>query len=124
MRLPSLRPPGLWPSDLGPSHAVLAVALLFLGLFLYSAAQTAVHGHATEQERRELARQVDVLLRQRAELKGLREYLSSDEYLEAVARTQFGLVRPGETAVSVDAPTAPLPERKPGQRWWEALFAR
>ena len=50
--------------------------------------------------------------------------LSSDEYVEAIARTQFGLVRPGETAVSVDGPTAPLPERKPGQRWWEALFAR
>mgnify|MGYP003340364600 CR=1 FL=1 len=53
-----------------------------------------------------------------------KESLSSDEYLEAVARSQFGLVRPGETVVTVDAPTAPMPERKPGQRWWEALFAR
>lgn len=129
MRLPSLprvnlRFFDLRPSNFGPSHAVLAVALSFLGLFLYSAAQTAVHGYATQQERRELTAQVDVLRRQRAELTGLREYLSSDEYIEAVARTQFGLVRPGEIAVNVDAPTAPLPERRPGQRWWEALFAR
>ena len=139
MRLPSLRLNGLrlpgvrldgWrlgalrTLTFGPSHAVLAVALLFLGLFLYSAAQTAVHGYAVQQERRVLAAQVDELRRQRAELVGLREYLSSDEYLEVVARTQFGLVRPGETAVVVDGPTAPLPERQPGQRWWEALFAR
>ncbi len=108
----------------GPAHAVLAIALLFLGLFVYSAAQTAVNGWTLEQQRGDLTRQVEQLRRQQAELKGLREYLSSDEYVEAIARTQFGLVRPGETAVSVDGPTAPLPERKPGQRWWEALFAR
>ena len=46
------------------------------------------------------------------------------EYLETVARTQFGLVRPGETAVVVDGPVRPRPERTAGQRWWEALFAR
>ena len=49
---------------------------------------------------------------------------ATDEYLETVARTQFGLVRPGETAVVVDGPVRPRPERTAGQRWWEALFAR
>lgn len=124
VRLSSWRDDSLRPLTFGPSHAVLAVALLFLGLFLYSAGQTAVRGYAVAQERRMLAAQVDQLRRQRAELVGLREYLSSDEYLEVVARTQFGLMRPGETVVMVDAPTVPLTERQPGQRWWEAMFAR
>jgi cell division protein FtsB len=116
--------PRLWFSAFGPAHVVLTIAVLLLGLFLYSAAQTATQTYRLHAERRVLVHQVDELRRQRAELQGLREYLASDEYLEGVARTQFGLVRPGEIAVVVDGPTRPLPERTPGQRWWEALFAR
>jgi hypothetical protein len=41
-----------------------------------------------------------------------------------VARSQFGLVRPGETAVVVDAPPAATPTTTPGERWWESLFSR
>jgi cell division protein FtsB len=119
-----MRLPGLRLSAFGPAHVVLTVAALFLGLFLYSAVQTAAQTYRLHAERRVLVYEVDELRRQRAELQGLHEYLGSDEYLEAVARTQFGLVRPGETAVIVDGPTRPLPERTPGQRWWEALFAR
>jgi cell division protein FtsB len=117
MRLPSL-------GSFGPSHVVLAVAALFLALFLYSAVQTAAQTYRLHEERRSLTYEIDELRRQRAELQGLREYLASDEYLETVARTQFGLVRPGESAVLVDGPTQPQPERAAGQRWWEALFAR
>jgi cell division protein FtsB len=117
MRLPTL-------GSFGPVHVVLAVAALFLALFLYSAVQTAAQTYRLHEQRRELTYEVDELRRQHAELQGLREYLSSDEYLEAVARTQFGLVRPGETAVLVDGPTKPRPERTADQRWWEALFAR
>lgn len=119
MRLPGLRLPVF-----GPAHVVLTVATLLLGLFLYSAAQTAAQTYRLHEQRRVLVYEVDELRRQRAELQGLREYLGSDEYLEAMARTQFGLVRPGETAVLVDGPTRPPPERTPGQRWWEALFTR
>lgn len=108
----------------GPSHVVLTIAALLLGLFLYSAAQTATQTYRLHAERRVLVHQVDELRRQEAELRGLREYLASDEYLEGVARTQFGLVRPGEIAVVVDGPVQPAPERVAGQRWWEALFAR
>ena len=119
MRLPRLSLP-----EFRPSHVVLAIATLFLCLFLYSYVQTAARTYWLHEQRRVLVYEVDELRRQRAELVGLKEYLGSDEYLETVARTQFGLVRPGEVAVQVDAPIRPLPERQPGQRWWEALFAR
>ncbi len=108
----------------GPAHVVLAIASLFLMLFLYSALQTATHTYRLHEQRQQLTYEVNELRRQRAELEGLREYLASDEYLEATARIQFGLIRPGETAVIVDGPRLPPPERQPGQRWWEALFAR
>lgn len=118
MRLPGVRLPSF-----GPAQMVLAIATLLVGLFVYAAAQTAAQTYRLHDERRALTYEVDELRRQRAELRGLREYLASDEYVEAMARTRFGLVRPGETAVLVDAPGSVQPERRPGQRWWEALFA-
>jgi cell division protein FtsB len=108
----------------GPAHMVLAVALLLLGLFLYASVQTAMQGYRLRQAQRDLTVEVAELRRQRAELQGLLEYMSTDEYVEAFARQQFGLVLPGETAVEVDARPAPGTSRRPGERWWQALFGR
>lgn len=106
---------------------VFAVAALLLGLFLYAGVQTAAQTHRLRTEVDVLQSEVYDLRVQRAELDGLRTYLRSDEYVEAVARSEFGLVRPGETAVVVDAAGDDHhgpPTREPGQRWWEALFDR
>ena len=101
---------------------VLTLALLLLGLFAYAFFQTAAQSYRLREAERELLAEVQDLRDQRAELEGLATYLESDEYIEAFARQQFGLVKPGETLVEVDAPQGPRGERKPGQRWWEALF--
>ncbi|MGE3856907.1 MAG: septum formation initiator family protein [Dehalococcoidia bacterium] len=106
----------------GPSHMVLAVALLLLGLFVYAGVQTAAQSYRLREHEREMFMRVQELRQQRAELQGLLAYLKSDEYVEAFARQQFGLVKPGEILVQVDAPVAPPPERRPGEKWWEALF--
>jgi cell division protein FtsB len=103
---------------------VLAVAVVLLALFLYSALQTATQSYRLNRQQEGLQREVYELRLQRAELVGLLTYLGSDEYIEGVARSRFGLVRPGETAVVVDAPEAAEPQRLPGQRWWEARFGR
>lgn len=121
VRSPLLR---LYPRSFGPAHVVLAVALVLLGLFLYSAVQSAANGYRLNGELEALQAEVLDLRRQQAELVGLRAFLASDEYIEGVARTQFGLVRPGEVAVVVDARESDVPARRPGQRWWEALFDR
>ena len=118
-RLPRLR---LFP--FGPVHMLLALAALLLVLFVYSGVQTATQNYRLAEERRELVREIAELQGQVGELDGLRDYLASDEYIEAVARSRFGLVRPGETAVIVDAPDIEEREREPGERWWEALFDR
>jgi cell division protein FtsB len=74
---------------------VLAVAALLLALFLYSAMQTATQTYRLHDERRDLTAEVERLRNQKSELEGLQEYLGSDEYIESVARSQFGLVKPG-----------------------------
>ena len=106
----------------GPAHLVLAVALLLFGLFAYAAAQTATQTYRLREAERQLQIEIGELQRQRGQLTGLLEYVESDEYIEAFAREQLGFVRPGETAVRIDAPPAPESEGVPGERWWEALF--
>ena len=106
----------------GPSHMVLGVAVLLLGLFLYAAVQTAAKSYRLRQHEREVFMQVQDLRQERAELQGLLTYLKSDEYTESFARQQFGLVKPGEILVQVDAPPAAPVQRRPGQQWWESLF--
>jgi cell division protein FtsB len=101
---------------------VLAVAVLLLGLFLYAMVQTAAQSYSLRQSERELYEEVLRLRHEHAELEGLLTYLQSDEYVEAFARQQFGLVRPGEILVEVDAPPALRDERRPGERWWQWLF--
>ena len=101
---------------------VLAVALLLLSLFLYAGVQTAAQSYRLREHEREVFMRVQELRQQRAELQGLLTYLRSDEYVEAFARQQFGLVKLGEILVQVDAPAAPPVQRRPGEKWWEALF--
>lgn len=108
----------------GPAQMVMAVALVLLALFIYATVQTAAQGYRLKREEQALTQEVAALARQRNELEGLLRYLKSDEYIEGFARQQFGLVRPGEVAVQVDAPEASGEERLPGQRWWEALFGQ
>jgi cell division protein FtsB len=97
------------------------VALLLFVLFAYSLFQTTRGSTQLAVQYRDLEAQVADLSRQQAELEGLRAYLATDEYIESVARAQFGLVRPGETAVLVQAPPAEA-QHRPGERWWQALF--
>ena len=101
---------------------VIVVALLLMGLFLYAAYQTAAQNHRLQIQERALHAEIADLRQQHAELQGVAAYIESDEYIEAFARSEFGLVFPGETAFEVEAPAVPPAERRPGERWWESLF--
>jgi len=106
----------------GLPHIVLAVALLLVGLFLYATVQTAAQSYRLHREERALELELATLRRQYTELQGLLVYVESHEYIEAFARQQFGLVRPDEIAVDVEGRGVWTDARRPGQRWWEALF--
>ena len=123
--------PGARLAAFGPLQMVIAIAALLLVLFAYAGVQTAREQHRLAEQQREVEAEVAALRQQIAELEGIREYLASDEYIEAVGRARFGLVRPGETAIIVEdhaegdeALVTSGPEREPGERWWEALFGR
>ena len=116
--------PRLRPITFGPLHVLLPMVALLVALFGYAALQTAAQNYHLAEERRVVEAEIHALRTRQAELEGLREYLLSDEYVEAVARSRFGLAYPGETVVLVDAPPSEEPGREPGERWWEVLFDR
>lgn len=121
-----------------PPLAVLGVVVLL----------TVTFGGAywdTYQVRREasrLARERDDLRKQNASLREEIRLLNTPEYIERIAREQLGLVKPGEVAVILVAPSPapggtdvndtgsrPRPElTKPGaplpEPWWARLWRR
>lgn len=123
MRSPSLRF-SIPQLEFGPAQLVLTLAGVLLALFLYSAAHTVAQNVRVHRQVEQSRAEVYHLRLQKQELQGLRDYMQTNEYIESEARTRFGLVRPGETEVVVDAPRTAPTERQPGQRWWEALFRR
>ena len=88
----------------GPTHMVLTLAILLLGLFAYAFLQTAAQSYRLRLAERELVMEVQTLREQKAELEGLTTYLESDEYIEAFARQQLRAAgrdpRPGRRARS------------------------
>ncbi len=112
------------PISFGPLHVLFPLVALLLALFGYAALQTAAQNHRLAEERRAVQIEIHELRVRQAELEGLREYLLSDEYVEAVGRSHFGLAYPGETVVDIDAPAPDDTGRQPGERWWEVLFDR
>ena len=102
---------------------ILAVAVLLFGLFAYSLLQTTQSTVRLNEQRRALQMEVAGLTKEKADLEGLRAYLATDDYIEAVARSEFGLVKPGEIAVTVNAPPEPESTSKVARRWWQELFA-
>lgn len=57
--------------------------------------------HQLALEIRSIEAELAVVEAQNEELRQRLEYMNSDEYIESVARSELGLVRPGETAVVV-----------------------
>ncbi len=106
---------------------VLFVAALVAGYLAFSTGRYLIHNYQLRAEERDLRAEIATLDREHDQLTAVEQYLRSDEYVEYVARSVLGLVRPGETLVIVNStvppaePSAPLLST-PGARWWEALF--
>jgi cell division protein FtsB len=113
-----------------PVATVVAVlALIALAYFGFTTAHHVIHNYQLRGEEQRLRDEIQQLDRDREQLTSVRDYLSSDEYIEYVARRTLGLVRPGETLVIVSGttpiaaatPSAPDASATP-QPWWKALF--
>lgn len=104
---------------------ILAVTALVVAYFLVGGAFNAIRSHQLREQESQLRSEIRGLQDRYRELTALREYLDSDEYIEAVAREQLGLVRRGETGFiilpSQPAPT-PAPHEPERQLWWDILI--
>ena len=106
---------------------VLAVTALVVAYFLVGGAFNAIRSHQLREQEGQLRSEIRDLQDRYRELGALQRYLDSDEYIEAVAREQLGLVRKGEIGI-VAIPTEPSPNPKPGEAdpelWWDVLIRR
>jgi cell division protein FtsB len=106
-----------------PGRILLLATLIVSGYMLMSAGNTFLHSYRLVNNENRLQEQVDDLKQQREQLLQIRDYLRTDEYVEFMARRVFGLVKPGEKLVVVDAP-APEPAPAPNDlTWWQRLFS-
>ncbi len=108
------------------TRIVLGVTAVIVGYFLVTGATTALRfGQLSDREDR-LRAEITELEDRFERLEALREYLDSDEYIEAVAREQLGLVREGETSIVVisTVPSTADDGGEPGddELWWERLI--
>lgn len=108
--------------------AVALAAALVVGYLLFRAGGTGLQSYRLAGQEQQVRQEIAELQRQHEELVALREYLRSDEYVEAMARRILGLVEPGETLVIVSGPEEEGPETSTEeggglrQPWWKALF--
>ena len=109
----------------GLALATLALVLYLGGLTVAKTLKT----YATHQEAGHLRAEIERLQERYAYLETLRDYEFPDDFVEQVARRELNLIKPGETAVIVIAPTpaaveAPAPVGQPKMPWWQSLWAR
>ena len=105
---------------------MLALTAVIAGYFLVTGATTALQSRQLSEREDRLQAEISDVQQRYQRLEGLRQYLDSDEYIEAVAREELGLVRRGETSIVV-IPTVASPTPGPGEAgdgdlWWEALI--
>jgi len=103
----------------------LVVTSLVVAYFLVTAALGTVRSYQLHQREGRLHGEIQELEVRYERLEALREYLNSDEYIEAAAREQLGLVRQGETGIiaiaSQPSPT-PAPDDPHPDLWWDVLI--
>lgn len=108
-----------------PGRLLLLAALAIVAYLCFSAGTNLLHSYRLASDEARLRNEVDRLRQQQDQLQQIRDYLRTDEYVEFMARRVFGLVKPGETLVIVDAPPAQGPAEDPTDlEWWRRLFSR
>ena len=110
---------------LSPGRMLLVVTLIVAGYLFVSAGGGVLQTYRLATDEARLRQAVETLQGEQEQLEQIRDYLRSNEYIEFMARRVFGLVKPGESLVTVEAPTpAEDPDEAPGRTWWQRLFGQ
>ncbi len=111
------------PSLISPGRIILVASLIVAGYLAFSAGNNLLNSYRLADDESRLREAIAELERQEDQLLQIRDYLRTDEYVEFMARKVFGLVKPGETLVVIDAPDPVAKETETGTTWWERLFS-
>ncbi len=107
------------------ARLILAAATLVVVYFLAAATLNLVHSQQLGQAQTTLEADIQGLQARYERLQELRSYLDSDQYIEAMARQQLGLVFEGEAGfVVISTLPAPSPirgEEDEPELWWDVL---
>jgi cell division protein FtsB len=106
---------------------LLGAFALVAAYLIFTTARDVVRNVQLRDEQAALRREIAGLDEENRQLTAVRDYLKSDEYVEYVARSVLGLVRPGETLVVVSGTGAapqptPAPSTRSDREWWKELF--
>ena len=109
---------------LSPGRVILAGTIIVGAYLLFSAGSNLLNSYHLESIESRLRSEVDGLQVELEQLNQVRDYLRSDDYVEYMARRVFGLVKPGETLVIVQAPPSKdaAGNDASGDRWWQRIF--
>ena len=80
---------------------MLALTAVIVGYFLVTGTTTALQSRQLSEREDRLQAEISDVQERYERLEALRQYLDSNEYTEAVAREELGLVRAGETSIVV-----------------------
>ncbi|MEX0781240.1 MAG: septum formation initiator family protein [Dehalococcoidia bacterium] len=105
------------------SRLIFGACALVAAYFIYTAAAGAVQGHRLSEDQDAADRSVANLEAKKAYLEAVKQYVSSDAYVEQEARRRLGYIRDGEVPFSVLSPGVE-PEEEPEGEWWQRLFPR
>ncbi|HLF79852.1 MAG TPA: septum formation initiator family protein [Dehalococcoidia bacterium] len=105
---------------------MLAATLVIAAYLVFSASANLLHSYRLHTDEARLRDDIEELRQQQDQLLQIRDYLRTDEYVEFMARRVFGLVKPGEVLVTVDAPLPPQSAAAADldRKWWQRLFGR
>ena len=108
-----------------PGRILLVAIIVAAGYLTFSAGSNVINSYRLVHQERQLESEVETLEAELDQLEQVHEYLRSDEYVEFMARRVFGLVKPGEKLVVVEAPEPPPPseEELKDLSWWQRLFS-
>jgi cell division protein FtsB len=101
---------------------IIGFTLVAVSYFIFAGVTGAFRDQQLDGRKDALELEIAQLEQEKSQLEAVREYLTSDEYIERAARSQLGLVRPGELGVVIVAPTAEEDKSDVAQPWWKRFF--
>jgi len=101
---------------------IIGVTLVAVFYFVFAGVTGAFRNQQLDGRKDALEQEIAQLEQDRTQLEAVREYLTSDEYIERAARSQLGLVRPGELGVVIVAPTPDEDKNDVATPWWKRFF--